>query len=256
MIRREFSEGWYLFTQYDHSLLSGEIMQHWGNKTFTKIDSVHRLIYAITNHDMGWRDWDSSPRINPENKFPASFIDMYPEEQHVIWSKCFENMPDEYAYSSALVALHFSTFNNNLLTANPGNEDLINFRNKLYSHVSGILNIDPGSIDKHLPDEVQRGLKYIQIGDIISLAFCNGWESITIKDAPVDHDGENSDLALGSRDGLNYTVHPYPFAESKIEFSIEAVKIKGKEFDTNLELLTAIKNGEKTNFTFILEEHA
>ena len=253
MIRREFSNGWVLFTQYDHSLLSGEIMKYWGNQTFSGIGNDPGVIYAVTNHDHGWQEWDSNPRINPDNHYPASFIDMYPEEQHVIWSRCFENIPEQYSYSSALIALHFSTFNNSLLSQNPGDKDLVDFKNKINSRVSGILNIDSGQIESNLPDKVQRELKYIQIGDIISLTFCNGWESVQIKDVPEGNSVNKTDLTLASKDGLNYTVSPYPFSKNYIEFNITGLEISGKEFNSDRDLRNAIKKGKEVNFKFSLQ---
>lgn len=253
MIRREVKDGWIIFTQFDHSVLSGEIMRFWGNQTFHEIDPDPRLIYAIANHDRGWREWDSYPRINPENHLPASFIDMYPEEQHVIWSKCFEDIPEEYSYSSALIALHFSTFNNHLLSHNPESMDINDFKNKINSHVSAILKIDKSKIENNLPDQVQRELKYIQIGDIISLTFCNGWDSVTVKDVPVDYNGNNTDLTLKSQDGLNYTIDPYPFSVSNIEFNISGLEIMGKEFGSDTDLRSAIKKGKEINFKFSLQ---
>ena len=253
MIRREFNNGWVLFTQFDHSVLSGEIMKFWGNQIFKNIDLGPQQMYAITNHDSGWREWDSNPRINPENHFPASFIDMYPEEQHVIWSRCFEDIPEKYSYASALIALHFSTFNNHLLSQNPGNRELIDFKNKINSHVSGILNIDADNFGEGLTEEVLRGLKYIQIGDIISLTFCNGWDSVTVKDVHVDINGNKTDLILESKDGLNYTVDPYPFSVRNQVFNINGLEIEGKEFGSDTDLRTAMKNGKEVNFKFTLQ---
>lgn len=253
MIRREFKNGWILFTQFDHSVLSGEIMKFWGNQKFQDIDPDPSQMYAITNHDRGWREWDSNPRINPDDHSPASFIDMYPEEQHIIWSKCFEDIPEEYSYSSALIALHFSTFNNHLLSQNPGNREIINFKNKINSHVSGILNIDIGKIENGLPEQVQRGLKFIQIGDIISLTLCNGWNSVTVKDVPVDINGNKTDLILESQDGLNYTIDPYPFSVGNLGFNIIGLEIEGKEFGSDNDLRAAMKKGNKINFKFTLQ---
>ena len=250
MIRREINGGWVLFTQFDHSVLSGEIMKYWGNHTFRGVKTDPQQMYAITYHDKGWIEWDSNPRINPENNYPASFIDMYPEEQHVIWSRCFEDIPEEYLYSSALIALHFSTFNNHLLSSNPGDSQLIEFKNKIINHVSEILNIEPGELESGLPEKVLTGLKYIQIGDVISLTFCNGWDSVTVNDVPVDNNGNRTDIRIESKDGLNYKIEPYPFSDSNLEFDIKGLQIKGKEFSSDKELRTAIKNGIEINFKF------
>lgn len=228
-------------------------MKLWGNQIFQGIDSDPQQMYAITNHDKGWREWDSNPRINPENHYPASFIDMYPEEQHVIWSKCFEDIPERYLFSSALIALHFSTFNNHLLSHNPGNRDLINFKNKINSYVSEILKIDADIIDDSLPEEVQRGLKYIQIGDIISLTFCNGWDSVSVKDVPVDLNGNKTDLIIESKDGLHYTISPYPFSVGNLEFNIIGLEIEKREYESDTDLRTTMKNGKEVNFKFTVK---
>ena len=250
MIRRELKDGWILFAQFDHSKLSGDIMKYWGNKEFSNIRSVDKVMYSITNHDKGWENWDSNPRVNPENNYPANFMDMFPSEQHRIWAKCYEDIPQEYSYSSALIALHFSKFNNNLLLHMPENKEVLEFKNKLNKHVSDILKIDKNNLVDNLPEDVVTDLKFIQLGDIISLTLCSGWKSAEVKDVPVNYNDIEVNLRLESQNGLNYTLKPYPFSEKKLDLEISGLRIKGKRFGSDNDLRLSIKNAELQKFKF------
>src|SRR3970040_788649 len=70
MIRRDVKEGWVLINQHDHAELSGEIMRFWGNKEFSRPEPYDEVLFAIRGHDNGWKEWDSSPRINPVTQYP------------------------------------------------------------------------------------------------------------------------------------------------------------------------------------------
>jgi len=85
MIRRDVKEGWVLINQHDHAELSGEIMRFWGNKEFSRLESYDEVLFAIRGHDNGWKEWDSSPRINPVNQYPMNFLEMTSSDQADIW---------------------------------------------------------------------------------------------------------------------------------------------------------------------------
>lgn len=253
MIRREYKNGWVIFTQFEHSKLSGEIMEYWGNNEFTSIEPRDNVNYAINYHDMGWVYWDENPRINPENNYPASFTDMYPSEQHSIWAKCFENYPGNYSYASALVALHFNKFNNHLLDKDPSDAGSLEFKKRIISSVAKSLKIDPGLIEKDLPPQLYTNLKYLQIGDILSLAICHGWKSTELKDSPVDYNGLKVDLRLTSGDGVNFKVEPYPFSEEKLNLQIRGRILLKKTFESDEDLRSEIKKAEIQNFYFTIK---
>lgn len=237
MIRRDKNGGWILITQHDHALLSGRIMKHWGNDKFVKPKPYNEVLFAISEHDSGWKQWDSSPKINTETGFPANFTEMNPYDQSVIWSKCYRANSTDHPYASALTALHFSKFNSSNLKKDPENEQLKLLQLDMRDFISKELNfnISNGS-PNNIPNDIAVNLKMLQIGDIISLTLCHGWRSIEITEVPLDYKGSQTTLKMESEDGLNYKISPYPFDELELEFNIAGKSVNQKSFVSHEEL--------------------
>lgn len=252
MMRKEYKNGWILFTQYEHSILSGEIMNFWGNNNFSDIDPKDDVVYATRNHDRGWVSWDENPRINPQNSYPADYSDMEPAEQHRIWLECYKNLPKNKSYASALIALHFARFNNNLVKKDPENKEAVAFQNEIEGHVSETLGINPDFPSKGLPAKVAINLKLLQIGDLISHAICHGWTSVVIEDAPVDYHGGQSNLRLTSDNCVNYHIDPYPFSREQLNLVIKGRILLNKTYESDEDLRSAIKKAEIQNFYFTI----
>lgn len=255
MVRRDNNGGWILITQNDHSVLSGLIMEHWGNEAFAKPDPYEEVLFAIKNHDLGWKDWDSKPKINPENGYPANFTEMSPFDQSVIWSKCFRSHSSDHSYASALIALHFLKFNNSNLRKDPYNKHLKLLQLDIRDFISKELDFIITENDLgEIPEQVSANLKLLQIGDIISLTFCHGWRSIEITEAPVDYEGSETTLVMESQDGFNYTISPYPFNRDLLKLHIAAKHLKRKIFSNNVELREAIDNSDNLKLDFTLRK--
>lgn len=253
MIRRENNGGWILITQHDHALLSGQVMSHWGNNSFVKPDPYDEVLFAIKEHDSGWKEWDSSPKINTDNGFPANFTEMSPHDQSVIWSKCYRSHSIHHPYASAITALHFSKFNRSNLKKDPDNEQLKLLQIDMRDFISKELkfNISNGK-PEIIPEEIKVNLKLLQIGDIISLTLCHGWRSIEITEAPIDYSGTQTTLKMQSEDGLNYTISPYPFYESLLKFNILGKNLDRKSFLNNKELRDLIETSNDVSLAFTI----
>lgn len=253
MIRRDNNGGWILITQHDHAVLSGQIMLHWGNDKFVKPEPYDEVLFAIKEHDSGWKDWDSSPKINTENGFPANFTEMSPHDQAVIWSKCYRSNSSDHPYASALTALHFSKFNSSNLKKDPENEQLKLLQLDMRGFISEVLgfNISNGSTNR-IPDDIRVNLKMLQIGDILSLTLCHGWRSIEITETPMDYSGTQTTLKMESEDGLNYRISPYPFGNSSLEFNIVGKNLHTKSFANDQELRDAIDTSKDQTLAFTI----
>lgn len=251
MIRRDDKDGWILITQYDHALLSGRIMERWGNETFSSIDPDEETLFAIREHDCGWKEWDSSPKINPENGYPANFMEMESPDQTDIWRKSFESHSGAHPYASALIALHFARFNRKLLSkdhSDPYAKSLGTEINKFVSVQLGTGVSKPGGI----PSGVRTNLRLLQVGDIISLALCHGWESMEISDVPVDYDGGSAKLLLKSADGYNFTLSPYPFSGPLLDLSVEGLRLERKIYEDDGDLRSALGNAARVTLDFTI----
>lgn len=253
MIRRETKNGWIIFNQDDHARLASDIMKNWGNSYFPNLYPYEEVLFAIAEHDSGWRQWDSNPRINPENRYPANFMEMDITEQHIIWRDCFTKHSGKHRYASALIALHFSKFNYNSLKKVPGNGKAKNFKNEINKFVSKMLDIDYHDSGSNLPRDVQINLRMLQVGDVISLALCHGWESTVMRDVP-DRTRQGTDIILKSENGADYTVSQYPFSTDELEFRIRGRKLSKKTFTSSAELKEDLKNTAYEYFYYTISK--
>lgn len=254
MIRRESEDGWTLFAQHDHALLSFRIMSFWGNEKFSGIVPEEEVMTAIREHDCGWRKTDSSPELNPRNGFPRSFTEMRTEEQFRIWSDCFESRAESRPYAAALIALHFSTFNEKNIARDPGDPSALALREKIREFVFENLAVPPagGDLNGGLPLDVRTNLRLLQVGDVISLALCHGWRSLAIADVPVNYSGDSVDVTLASRDGLNYSISPNPFSEDFLSFELAGARLGKKSFGGREELAAAFRGAPAETLGFAI----
>ncbi len=238
MIRKDIEQGWILINQNDHARLSGEIMACWGDGEFPKPEPRDEVLFAIREHDSGWREWDSSPKINPVTQLPMNFLEMNSYEQAEIWKRCFKRHSAEHPYASALIALHFGKLNEKSLNKNSNNGTAKASHSEIVKFVSEMLTINISNLDlNYLPQDVQVNLRHVQIGDVISLALCHGWSSIEITDVPLDYkNGRVATISLKSDDGINYVLSPYPFAEPVLRFNIRGRRLKQKKFSNDDQL--------------------
>ncbi|NIP37660.1 MAG: DUF3891 family protein [Candidatus Dadabacteria bacterium] len=248
MIRRETENGWILITQRDHSLLSGKIMKGWGNSKFATPEPYDEVMFAVAEHDCGWELWEENPRINPVNKYPKNFLEMNYSDQVSIWKRSFLKHSKKHPYASSLIALHFDKFNSSILRKN---KNALLLKSQIKEFVLENLGLKHTG-QQSLSEQIINNLKFVQIGDIISLALCHGWRSTQIDDIPYRLNGKNISILLSSDDGLNYKINPFPFSKFPITLNIEGKIIDRKTFTNNYEFLKAYKTSQKTNLKFTI----
>ena len=252
MIRKETSNGWIIFTQIDHAELAAEIMKYWGNSVFEKFRPWEEVLFAIGEHDCGWSEWDSNPRVNPANNYPMNFMEMNTRDQHLIWNKCFREHSLKHQYASALIAMHFEKFNCKAISKNPYDGESVKLKNEIDNFITELMVSTKGIFESEAVDNAEVNLKYLQIGDIISLALCHGWESVQINEVPLNYNDMKSELNLNSENGTNYLVNPYPFSQDNIEFKIRGKRLDQKYFSSDEELRILIDQTEYEIFNYTI----
>jgi len=243
MLRREVDDGWFLINQSDHAVLSYDIMKSWGGGSFYAPQNFEEVLFAIRVHDGGWEAWERSPKIDASTGYPMNFMEMDPKDQREIWERCFTEYAESHPYASALIALHFSVFNDRSIAKDPGNGAAANLRASIQATLSKLLGFPPDEPPFHgaLPEGVRRDLRLLQIGDLISLALCHGWRgSRRIDDAPMESPLEPCDLELSSEDGVNFRIAPHPFRDDEVRVRVKGRRLRKKKFSSNEELRTAV----------------
>ena len=236
MIRRRTDEGWLLFAQDDHARLAAQVMKLWGGGGFFFPQNPEDLLFALSEHDCGWKEPDSRPGLNGAGE-PMDFTEVAPQPQTEIWRRSFGAHCGARPVASALIALHFNRFNNRTLSKRP-NRWSLSLKDEIGEFVEKTLGVRPCGI----APETTRLLKLLQIGDALSLALCHAWGRFEITDAPLADGGAGDVTVLLEEDG-GFSVRPWPFLRREpLNFEICFRQTAGHNFETTGRLIESINS--------------
>ncbi len=105
MIVREKSGSFVLVKQHDHALVSGELARHWAERPWPPGSTL----YAISHHDVAWKELDDTVRWNEETGRPYSFMD-YPSGPKVRAYEAGVDLVEAHdPYAGCLCSMHYET---------------------------------------------------------------------------------------------------------------------------------------------------
>jgi hypothetical protein len=112
MIRRRVGDEFWLFTQHDHALLSGELARHFGGvNLFKEPEPFDRTILGIALHDCGWPLHDDMPTLNSKGE-PLDVFETPPHIGLKVWSASADRAATRDASAGMLVSLHALSLSN------------------------------------------------------------------------------------------------------------------------------------------------
>jgi hypothetical protein len=100
------ASSWYLITQADHAVLSGELAARAAVPNFPRLPD--EVIQAIALHDDGWREVDdpATPRVNSQGR-PLSFLEVPPQDTLRAWRGSIARAAQEGPLAGVLISEHF-----------------------------------------------------------------------------------------------------------------------------------------------------
>jgi hypothetical protein len=106
VIIREEKGRFVIVRQHDHSRVSGEFACHWA----AGFEPFGPTLYAITEHDLGWRELDDEVRFDPETGKPYSFTNYPLEPKLRAYRHGIDQVEAVESYAAYLCSLHYSSF--------------------------------------------------------------------------------------------------------------------------------------------------
>jgi hypothetical protein len=221
IIRR--SESSLLFiTQTDHAVLAAEIMTHWRAQALTENPRRERILFALCEHDNGWTEEDRDTHVDGRGT-PLDFVSVPADVKHRIWPRAVARLGRDRRYEAALIAQHALTVH----AGQRGDSAWLPFFDTMErargSCMGGVQ--PPMSRGRFLAD-----YRFVRIGDLLSLVFCNGW--LEPHDLP---DGRRTILK-----GTTIVVIPDPFGGARVAFRIRARRIPAHRYASAAELRAAL----------------
>lgn len=110
MIVRDRMNEFVMIEQDHHARISGDIFSHWKSGLFKGEKWRESVLYAITNHDCGWKWIDRQPFWNDKKQAPYTFMDFPSPAKTLIYHSGIDEVERRERYAALLCSEHYVHF--------------------------------------------------------------------------------------------------------------------------------------------------
>lgn len=199
-------------TQPDHARFSAELLSLW--RSLAGHPRRQELLFAVREHDNGWRETDAAPHWDAERGRPHDFLSLPRAERIELWQRGTARFAGEHPYASLLIVRHAVR-----LHQGRGGEEWQAFRDYLDELYRGLAE-ETGAPE----EQVDEDYRWLDLADLISLAACNRWSE------PFERYGFR-----GRLEGDTLRLDPFPLAGSTA-FRIPCRRIPVREYRGDADL--------------------
>lgn len=239
MIVRKLGDGRLVcIRQTTHALMAAQFCRHWGNHEFAPPRPYAPVMMAIAQHDTGWTEWETAPRLR-EDGFPMDFITLTDQaEKTRLWQRGIDRVWGQHPYAALMVSRHASLLYEAAQGQNGNDEStdqevnrfladqrqLLERARRLFAQVpEWLAALQPAVLDAHT--------RLLQFGDRASLQVSVPWATETRLDhCPVDHSGVETELTM-RYDEHTILFDPWPFSIDRFEVVLEGYLLDQDHFD-------------------------
>lgn len=250
MIRRADGDDWLIIPQIDHAHLAGDLAKAWGGEFAAPLPSPELLIPAVRDHDDGWSLWEQQPRIDATTGRPRNFTEMPMDEATAIWTRSINVCAGHGPLGAIWVSLHFRWLAERATTTDARDRKALkrflaeqSARRRRWRKQAGVeLPVD------ELAPVVDRGLRYLQLFDSMSLWLCccpcTEPCSATVPD--------NGILSIEPLSPTQIQIHPYPFSQPELNLRVPARRIAARPYQDDEQLQAALAQAQRDQLEWTL----
>ena len=152
-----------VINQTDHALLAGELLSLWQRDEVPAHPRREALLFAIREHDNGWREADAAPRVDLGTGTPYDFLS-YPAHLRLeVWRQGVHRHVERQPYASALIIEHARHLHRGFR----GDPEWDRFLKTAEEEQGELLLISGRS-----RQELESDWKFLRLADALSLAAC------------------------------------------------------------------------------------
>ena len=206
-----------VITQPDHARFAAELLSLWRADGLSDHPRREQLLFAVKEHDNGWREADAAPWIDPATQRIYDFTSFPDSGRLEIWKRGILRFADQQPYSALLIAEHAE------LIHRPLSDDW----QDLFDQIEP-LRIE--WLDRAAANhpEIQADYRHLELADALSLAYC------TRRTGPWKG---RSATALVAGDVLH--LEPFPLAGATT-FQIPVRRILNQPYSTDSQAGSAL----------------
>ena len=186
-------------------------MREWREPALRASRRRDAILLAVASHDNGWAETDAAPILESSSGRVLDFVAIPAAMRQEVWPRAVGRLAS-VPYAAALVAQHavhvYGRFRDD--------PDWIAFFATMEAmRDEQLRRAAPATMGELLAD-----YRFVRVGDLISLAFCNDWRD-------PQQDGFGRTIRF---DGARVTVSPDPFEGRSIEMQITGRLLESNVF--------------------------
>lgn len=199
-----------IITQPDHARLASELLSLWRTHGLPEHPRRDSLLFAVREHDNGWREADAAPWIDPVHHRPFDFL-TYPEEaRRELWQRGMARFADGDPLVALLIAAHAEAIHQPLGASWQALFETLEAQRQEWLERAGI---DQATL--------QDDYRWLRLADSLSLAFC------TRRDDPLA-----GPIVTAGVEGEFLRLDPFPLAGTTT-FQIPARWVPNRPYDSD-----------------------
>ncbi len=239
MIVQSAAEGspHFVLTMVNHLAFATKLGENFGNEKFGAVEPLDLMLYAINNHDAGWKPLDDAAAIDRDKGLPYNLIET-PFDDRI---RTTNGSPDANAghhpYCELMASMHTHGLYHGRLGVSdivvldsidddhrPALDKILGKEEARQQRLKAELAADPETA--HLVEEKYLLQNYMQLQffDTLCLYFQRAGEGArgveTFPKVPINGDEDVSVTVKAVSDGV-YSFSPYPWKTEGIELSFE-----------------------------------
>jgi hypothetical protein len=198
-----------LITQPDHAALAAVCMAAWRADGFPASVRRDEVLFATLHHDDGWLEVDTAPLVSEGDGRLLDFTSAPDHVRLAIWPRAVKLL-ESSPYVAALVAQHaLQIYEPHRRTMAAG----------FFGEMEALRNRHLAEAAPLTFDDLVRDYFFVQMGDTLSLTFCNAWTG------PQRLAGYTI-----RRDGSRVSVAPDPFGGLEVPLAVVARRLPHRPF--------------------------
>lgn len=202
-------------TQPDHAAVATEILGLWRADGLPEHLRRDELLFAVREHDNGWRETDAAPYVCPTDGSPYAFTELPETRRRELWLRGVNRHVEQRPYAALLIARH-------AIGIHTDRRALAD-----WSEFFGIVSELQASLTEALepePVHVAEDYAWLRLADLLSLQAC-GALSDRFEEAGYQFE----------RQGAQIAISPFPLAGATT-FSVPARWIPDRAYSSDTDL--------------------
>ena len=257
MLKRKVGGELWCISQPDHAAAAGYLAAHWGNGEFARpgryapCPDPERLraetVFAVSEHDNGWWEWEADPRIDPADGLPLDLTSLEQSDGLQRWRLGVPRFRESHPYVALLISLHAYWLHAPRVQAedtpaflhplfgtpadwpSPQGQELEEARrfvaeqHALQELLVDRIGSDPEWAAAVEPRSLRPHTRLLQVCDALSLHLCFGGDKErTLRAIPRASWNDRVSLRVRPAGESRVAIDPYPFDQDPLAVTLRA----------------------------------